>query len=236
MKHAIHWRATWLGVIACVGCVEDLDLGQLASSVQADDSAETTSAEPDAAAACEPVRCTGQPKECADCIDNDGDGLLDHEDPDCWGPCDESEAAFSGGERQCVGQACFFQRDCGTGNDEQCLPLVPNGCDCRGCCMAPGRSEPIYLGSLDQSGAASCSASSLDDPDACQSCELDETCFNPCDDCELCFAQSELDPACASDSGCTAPQCDDGVAPCGGCAGECPSGLVCITGCCVAPP
>ncbi len=213
--------------LACVGCVQDLELGQLGIAV---------GEPPDAAASvCEPVNCMGQPNACADCVDNDGDGLQDYEDPDCWGPCDDSEELFAGGKLQCPSDVCFFQADCGSGNDEACLALVPNGCDCYGCCLVQGRSAPIYLGSVDADGNATCGTNNLEDPQACQSCTLDETCFNPCDDCELCFAQSSVAQGCGGDAGCTPPQCDDGVQPCGSCAGSCDGDTVCISGCCVTP-
>lgn len=37
------------------------------------------------------VPCPKQVYQCGDLIDNDGDGLIDAEDPDCLGPCDDTE-------------------------------------------------------------------------------------------------------------------------------------------------
>src|SRR5262245_54056321 len=45
---------------------------------------------------CAPVDCfTGRPPVCGDCIDNDGDGLIDLDDHECTHPCDGSEDGLS---------------------------------------------------------------------------------------------------------------------------------------------
>src|SRR5262245_43977025 len=41
---------------------------------------------------CEPVRCGGMERQCGNCIDDDQDGVVDANDPECLGPCDNSEA------------------------------------------------------------------------------------------------------------------------------------------------
>src|SRR5688572_4184269 len=38
--------------------------------------------------------CRGGIYECGDAIDNDGDGRVDAEDPECTGSCDEVEVSF----------------------------------------------------------------------------------------------------------------------------------------------
>src|SRR5262249_51732889 len=40
--------------------------------------------------------CQGKVYACGDCIDNDGDGLVDSMDPDCLGACQNNEAGFYG--------------------------------------------------------------------------------------------------------------------------------------------
>jgi len=40
---------------------------------------------------CVPVSCGGRPLQCGDGIDNDGDGRGDGRDPECLGPCDNTE-------------------------------------------------------------------------------------------------------------------------------------------------
>ncbi|MEZ4220693.1 MAG: hypothetical protein R3B13_07160 [Polyangiaceae bacterium] len=67
------------------------------------------------------VQCQGKTYQCGDAIDNDGDGLIDWQDPDCFGPCDNNETGYKG---NIPGQAappckqdCYFDQDSGSGND-----------------------------------------------------------------------------------------------------------------------
>jgi cysteine-rich repeat protein len=100
-----------------------------------------------------------------------------------------------------------------------CVPLIPNGCDCFGCCQIDG--EFVYL------DGAGCS---LDNLGGCTSCTFFENCGNPCmpELCELCFGQdpSDLPPECNE------PACPDGLQSCLD-STECEEGLWCQTGCCV---
>ncbi len=41
--------------------------------------------------------CQGHIYQCGDLLDNDGDGLVDSEDPDCLGPCDNTEGDSTAG-------------------------------------------------------------------------------------------------------------------------------------------
>jgi hypothetical protein len=72
---------------------------------------------------------------CGDCIDNDDDGLVDDKDPECLGPCDNTEGPVlltgTPGEtgNQC-GADCYFDRGNGSGSgeckwDRRCDPLEP---------------------------------------------------------------------------------------------------------------
>jgi hypothetical protein len=73
-------------------------------------------------AVCVPVACQGHFYQCGDCIDNDGDGKIDAEDPDCLGPCDNTENSYYGGIPGQAGSACivdcYFDQDSGSGNDD----------------------------------------------------------------------------------------------------------------------
>ena len=66
--------------------------------------------------------CQGHIYECGDLVDNDGDGLLDSQDPDCLGPCDDTEDSYYGGISGQPGPLCFldcyFDQDSGAGNDD----------------------------------------------------------------------------------------------------------------------
>ncbi|MDF1561966.1 MAG: hypothetical protein P1V51_02920 [Deltaproteobacteria bacterium] len=92
--------------------------------------------------ACVPVICQGgTPYACANCLDDDNDGLIDFYDPDCLGPCDNNEEGFAteipGGHSPGCGRECYFDKDNGGGNDNcawstECDPLAPEanlGCD-----------------------------------------------------------------------------------------------------------
>ena len=102
-----------------------------------------------------------------------------------------------------------------------CVPLVPNGCDCFGCCEIAG--EHYYL-----DASPDCS---LDNLGACNHCTFFPECNNPCDpdSCELCFGQdpSELPEECGGEPSCP-PQFDPCLTDT-----DCVEGLFCQTGCCV---
>lgn len=93
-----------------------------------------------ASGGCYPAICPdGNSYGCGDCIDNDGDGLVDDRDPECLGPCDGTEGPVlltgTPGEtgNQC-GADCYFDRGNGSGSgeckwDRRCDPLDPkDGC------------------------------------------------------------------------------------------------------------
>jgi hypothetical protein len=76
--------------------------------------------------------CQGHIYECGDLVDNDNDGLVDSLDPDCLGPCDDTEDSYFGGipgqNNAPCRQDCYFDQDTGAGNDDcywnhQCDPL-----------------------------------------------------------------------------------------------------------------
>lgn len=123
---------------------------------------------------------------CGDCVDNDQDGLSDADDPDCWGACHDSEASW-GPRQACSNGSCFFDRNCGLGNDDECALLAPNGCDCYGCCEVAARTTPVFLGTRDENDDPTCSAEVVSDTEACASCVVDEQCFNPCEAAEDCL-------------------------------------------------
>lgn len=95
---------------------------------------------------CFPTLCTDKLLECGDCLDNDLDGRVDWMDPECLGPCDNTEGpalnAGVGGETggPCVAD-CYWDFGNGAGNDNcywdhRCDPFAvapnyyPEGEDC----------------------------------------------------------------------------------------------------------
>jgi cysteine-rich repeat protein len=104
-----------------------------------------------------------------------------------------------------------------------CGPLLPNGCDCFGCCELEGQT--VKINSIDEQFGCC----DLDDLASCSSCELRLDCFNPCDSdaCELCFGQAADDlPV-----DCREPSCPLDRSPCAS-KDDCPVDWYCQTGCC----
>lgn len=64
----------------------------------------------------------GVSPQCADCLDNDGDGKIDAFDPECAGPLDNDEATFGtgipGDNQDACKQDCFFDGNSGSGDDK----------------------------------------------------------------------------------------------------------------------
>ncbi len=83
---------------------------------------------------CTPSPCAGTVWACGNCMDDDGDGLLDAQDPDCTGACDNNEAGYAlmipGSDTPNCTLDCYYDDDQGSGNDRclwnsSCDPLAP---------------------------------------------------------------------------------------------------------------
>lgn len=103
------------------------------------------------------VACQGHIYECGDLVDNDSDGLMDYQDPDCLGPCDNTEDGYivgiPGSEGPGCTQDCYFDQDSGSGNDDcywnhKCDPLsispnyYPESQNGNKCAYNPGANTP----------------------------------------------------------------------------------------------
>src|SRR5688572_11623317 len=72
---------------------------------------------------CTPLPCGGVARACGDCDDDDSDGSIDASDPDCLGPCDDSEDELFNGTAVNVPGSCradcyfSFDRNSGSGDD-----------------------------------------------------------------------------------------------------------------------
>jgi len=138
-----------------------------------------------------------------------------------------------------------------------CVPLVPNGCDCFGCCELPAHSGSfVFLGSQDTSGAHTCTPDTVTDPTLCHPCTPVPGCLNTCGHCELCLGATTLPADCfppppvdagpllddagnpidagPPPDGGTIVRCPGGEQACG-LPGDplCPAGYYCLTGCCI---
>ncbi len=267
--------------------------------------------------------CAGHVYQCGDCLDNDGDGLIDSDDPECLNQCHNTEEGLDplipGGNKAPCKQTCFFDASSGGGNNDcfwdhrcdphekapsyspegvecaydpkvnipgtskscaqlqaaqsttchgVCDPLTPNGCDCFGCCALQQVTDPmkpptegIWLGSKDNAGAPSCTLAKLSDPTACHACQIVQSCFKPCGECQLCFGKTTLPAKCLMSGGadggtgnrdggtgnrdggtggtCPSTLCPGGIACAPATSGldcpACPAQWYCISGCCTPP-
>ncbi len=112
---------------------------------------------------------------------------------------------------------------------DRCSKLVPNGCDCFGCCTVPGLPGPVRIW-------YSCTAADFGNPQKCPPCTQVTQCLNPCERCELCVGKPTLPDDCATSDGGAPYACPAGAIACGthGIAPRCcPSGTSCVTGCCL---
>lgn len=184
----------------------------------------------------------GGDKECTSpCDDSEGSFQTDlpGQNLDCKNDCYWDADSGVGNDKceydlQCDPQnpggmiGCEYKKECEPVVPDQCLTvceeLVPNGCDCFGCCHVNtgNGTVDIFLGSNPDC--------SLDNIDACGKCTFQESCNNLCDpdNCEVCFGE-ELPP------GCEEASCDGDDVPCevdqNG-VSNCAEGFFCQTGCC----
>jgi hypothetical protein len=144
-----------------------------------------------------------------------------------------------------------------------CMPIVPNGCDCFGCCDIRTLADPeaanwVYIGSFDETqsgskiGTCDIEKAQAGDHAACRPCTPLEECLNPCGLCELCLGKTTLPDICFPppppppvDAGVDAAVPDAGTPPPPRCTGArqpcglpgddpCPqSAPFCQTGCCI---
>lgn len=123
-----------VGAVGTLHCTEQVQVGAFTGSVVGDSGVAGSGGQGVAgfggqggaagARGCVKRACQSHYYACGDCVDNDGDGLVDSDDPDCLSPCQNSEDSFSsaipgGTSDRCV-QDCYFDQDTGPGNDK-CL-------------------------------------------------------------------------------------------------------------------
>ncbi|MCC6215180.1 MAG: hypothetical protein IT376_09945 [Polyangiaceae bacterium] len=114
-----------------------------------------------------------------------------------------------------------------------CLPVVPNGCDCFGCCELPARSgHYVWLG-YESGTKEHCDPGALGDASRCRPCTPVPSCLNPCAECETCAGEPSPPLGCEGASS----RCPSDRVPCGA-SGEAPCGPTqyCVTGCCADLP
>jgi hypothetical protein len=158
------------------------------------------------------VHGEGQDKKCQDCFFDGDSNSACKRARSC--ALDGTTSSGTGACRSCsVGPSC----------SDSCLPRVPNGCDCFGCCQVWHngiRAATVLL-------EASCTLAELGDPTKCVPCTQAPDCLNTCGECELCTGRSlaDLPPSC------DAATCE-GALSCASNA-DCPALTYCQQGCCL---
>ncbi|MET0339768.1 MAG: hypothetical protein ABW252_02155 [Polyangiales bacterium] len=169
------------------------------------------------------VLCGTSVCRCSNGVDEDADGLIDADDPECVSPWDDDEATFgtgiSGDNRDDACQDCFFDGNSGSGNDgcripSSCLTLGNassgsgscNTCaastQCQNFCEAytPNGCDcfgccAVQLGSNVVRNVLLGTGCNIDGNDVsnCTSCVPSTTCVNTCGRCELCPGKTLAD-------------------------------------------
>jgi hypothetical protein len=230
-------------------------------------SAGTTDASSSGGPSLDPPTCVGSTSyECANGRDDDGDGLVDLDDPDCMSPCDYSEDALSTGQNwfnDCRVD-CAFDSNEGMGDDGcmwdlRCDPASPGelvGCghfatpvcenlpseqtpECRAAC------EPWVPPGCDCFGCCEVEIDGFVTPiyiDGSPDCSFDDL-----ESCPLCNPRIDACGNPCDAAGCELcfgehelpPGCDTNVCDTGDpCTthGDCDDGGYCLWGCCYPPP
>jgi hypothetical protein len=181
-------RASIAAALALVAsCQRDVFIGadSLQGGVHADAGVDAAApidgAKPDVVVPCVQIACEGAFLACGNCQDDDGDGKIDMDDPDCLGPCHVTEDNFSNphpGGAPCT-QDCYF--DANSGFDDGCI--WSHECDS----LVPGGESCPYDEDANLPRQATCEGSLLS-----QSAECGSTCLpltpNGCD----CFGCCEV--------------------------------------------
>jgi hypothetical protein len=161
-----------------------------------------------------PVDCGGDILACGNGMDDDGDGLIDLDDPECTGPCDDDEATFATGipgDNMDCKQDCFFDGNSGQGDDGcnwdlRCDPANPGaniGCAYTGgnnCDNQPPNQDAECIMFCEQFVPAGCD---------CFGCCTVQTEMGPVD----IFLNSG--PDCALDNLAACETCTSQIADCG---------------------
>ncbi len=99
--------------------------------------------------------CVPGDTQCTNCVDDDGDALVDGSDPHCSGPLDDDEESFAtgvpGDNRDPKKQDCFFDGNSG-------------GCQVHTCCLLPEPCDEATYGNFD----------------AERDCDLSQGCIDEC--------------------------------------------------------
>jgi hypothetical protein len=184
-------------------------------------------------AGCDP---SGQ-TQCNNCVDDDHDGKIDGNDPECTGAADDDEGSFAtgipGDNMDDTWQDCFFDGNSGAGDDgcrynTCCLfdpdcPDDPDGCTATQECI--DNCAPLVPPNCDCFGCCT-----ICDDAGCVDIVINPAIAPDCDEsvihddtkCPVCVKTDVCGTTCPVD----AAECDVDTA--------CPEGEFCADGCCIA--
>jgi cysteine-rich repeat protein len=206
------------------------------------------------------IWCGNKIYQCGNDIDDDMDGKVDLDDPECTSPCDDDESSFKTllpGQNEDCKSDCYWDDDSGVGNDGcewnlKCDPENPGSdtnceydpdfkmCDLKQTQMCKDICGPITPNGCDCFGCCEIQGNfyyldgnvcDLEDLSKCDSCTFHPGCNNPCEP-EECEVCFGDDPDDLPDE-CDEPKCDNNLTPCED-ESDCMVGEFCQTGCCVA--
>ncbi len=211
------------------------------------------------------VACSGQVWSCGDGTDNDSDGKIDLEDPECTGPCDDKEDSFQTGlpgDNMDCKQDCFFDGNSGQGDDGciwslRCDPENPGanvGCEYTGGQNCNNETQTdnciMYCTQFVPNGCDCFGCCTVDTGNGEVNVFLGsgpDCSLTSLDACESCTPSTDCgnpcDPMdcelCFGESelpeGCDEPGGCEGGLPCT-VEEDCPVDFYCLTGCCLPPP
>lgn len=154
--------------------------------------------------------------QCSNCIDDDGDGLIDGFDPHCISAADNDEFSFAtgipGDNKDATKQDCFFDGNSGAGDD---------GCDIHVCCLLDdcpdANFDPSTCTSLSQQCIDFCAPATPPGCDCfgcctvCDGANCNDVFIHPvvAPDCDVdVLGDPTLCPTCTKSTECTASECD----------------------------
>ncbi|MCA9677679.1 MAG: hypothetical protein KC464_21835, partial [Myxococcales bacterium] len=201
---------------------------------------------PPGAGACGP----DQP-QCNNCIDDDGDGLVDGDDPECTGAIDNDEGSFStgipGDNIDTKHQDCFFDGNSGAGDDgcnihtccilgydhQQCADAgIANNFDPATDCPAPTQECIDNCGALTPPGCDCFGCCTVCDGDGCADIYINPAIDPDCDQttihdpalCTVCTPSTVCGSDCGGDTCVLCPGQDPADLPPSCTTQECPNG------------
>ncbi len=180
--------------------------------------------------------CAATNYQCNNCVDDDGDDLIDGDDPECTGSIDDDESSFAtgipGDNKDDKWQDCFFDGNSGAGDDHcrwhTCCALElddPSDCpvdrkfDPDTDCPEQTQACIDYCGALTPPGCDCFGCCTVCDGDVCEDIYINPAVAPDCDQEHL--DDPEVCPRCEKVDECGGGEtCDDNPDDCVLCPGQ----------------